>query len=81
MEIVLVGKRAEARVIRWSKVIGLALALSVILGVGMAAGYRLISGSWELRVAMMGVWSAVIVVGYGTIAGLRAPLSKLRSLP
>jgi hypothetical protein len=81
MEIILVGKRGEARVIGWSNVIGLVLALSVIIGIGMAAGYRLLSGLWELRVAMMGVWSAVIVVGSGTVAGLKAPLSKLRNLP
>ena len=80
MKIVLVGKRGEERIIRWSRVVGLSLVLAAIVGIGMAVGYRALSGVWQLKPALLGIVFGALVVGVGTLNGLKTPLSKLRTV-
>lgn len=80
MEIIIVGKRGEKRVIRWSRAVGLALVIAVIMGSGGVAGYRVLAGVWDLQPAFLGVLGAVVVVGVGTLTGLKTPLDKLRTI-
>ncbi len=80
MRITIVGKRGAQRVVQWSRAVGLALILAVMIGSVSAAVYRLLAGIWDVRPTLLGALGGVVVVGVGTVAGLRTPLDKLRTV-
>ena len=77
MRIVLVGKKDEKRIIRWSRVAGLALGLSLILGFWTGYVYRLLSGTWDPVPCLLGVFGGTVVVGIGVVNGLRTSMKRL----
>jgi hypothetical protein len=77
MWIVIVGKKDETRIIRWSRVAGLALGLSLILGFLTGYVYRLLSGEWDPLPCLLGVSGGIVVVGVGLVNALNTPMNRL----
>ncbi len=77
MNVILVGRVRDKRVVRWGNVAMLTIALAVVLGSGMALMYWLLSGRWSALVALLGIFGAVIVVGTGVMRGLQTPPDRL----
>jgi|GEM_PF-2651463 len=80
MEIVIVGKRGEQRVVLWGRVVLLALILSAALGLGTGALYRVLSGAWEPVPFVLGAFLGLVVVGTGVVRSIKEPLQNLKTL-
>ena len=80
MRIVLVGKCAGKRVIRWWNFVGLYLLLSFLVGIGSGAFYFLLCGQWKPFPFLYGLFMGGGVVATGLIAGLRTPFEKLEDV-
>jgi hypothetical protein len=80
MRIAIVGKKDEKQVIRWSRVAGLVLGLSLFLGFVSGYAYRLLSGEWHPLPYLLGVFGGIVVVGVGLVNALKTPMNRLTPL-
>ena len=64
VRIVLVGRRKDKRVVRWSSVVCLTLALSLVIGGMSGLLYFALSGSFSFssEAVLLGIFGSVIVV-------------------
>ncbi len=80
MQIVIVGKRNEKRVINWAGVIPLAVFVSLLMGLSAGGMHRMRYGEWDARSIMVGFSMALLFVGCAVGSSLKTPLTKLRAL-
>ncbi len=80
MRIVIVGKKDDKRIVRWSRVVPLALSLSFLLGCGTGFIYQMLSGQWDVRSTVLGAIMGIVVVGAGLINSLKTPVAKLSDI-
>jgi len=80
MRIVLVGRKEGKRVVRWANYFALGLCLSLVLGMGMGAVFRLLSGRWSHGTALYGIAIGVGMMALQLIRGLTTPVDDLATL-
>jgi len=81
MNIIIVGRRAEKRQVRWLAFLTLAITLFFFVGLCSGATYFLLCGRWSHAAVLAGGLVGISVVVVGLYSGLTSPLEKLRELP
>jgi hypothetical protein len=81
MNIIIVGRRAEKRQVRWLAFLTLGIMLFLIVGFGSAGVYFLLCGRWSHFAVLYGGLMGMGVVVFGLYSGLTSPLEKLPELP
>jgi hypothetical protein len=80
MHIVIVGQRNGKAVVQWSRFLGLALVLSMVLGLGTGLVFFLLAGRWSHTPVLSGLLIGAGIALGGLITGLRTPPERLSPL-
>jgi hypothetical protein len=80
MHIVIVGQRNGKAVVQWSRFLGLAFVLSMVVGLGTGLIFYLLAGRWSHTPVLLGIVVGVGITSGGLFAGLKTPPEKLTPL-
>ncbi|MFG0247772.1 MAG: hypothetical protein ACF8OB_02705 [Phycisphaeraceae bacterium JB051] len=80
MQVIIVGQSNGQKVICWMNLLLLWLVLSLVMCLGILVTYWLLSGTWSLPSAMLGLFSSTLLLGGGVKKSLETPIDQLHQV-